>query len=249
MPADVEVVAAVVAACPSVARLYGGRAAEVATYLPGRRVEGVRFTEDELEVHVVAAWDVPLPEVADEVRGAAAPVGGGLPVAVFIDDVDIPPALLGADEPPEDSTSDPLAETSLAPPSAPLPGEVVVVEESSEDTGLTAPVEPIPPSTLPEVPLTGDPVTDPLAPDPLATDPVTSPVEADLLLAQPGPAPPPAPGDPVADVLPGEILPDDPVLEDEIAGDVIPGEPVPPPPPAIPTRPNKKRPSKGRGSK
>ena len=140
MPVDAEVIAAAVSACPSVARLYPGGVAEVATYLPGRRVEGVRLGEDQLEVHVVAAWDVPLPQVADEVRGAAAPVAGGLPVAVYIDDVDIPPALLGADEPPEDTLSGPAGQAALAPAGMPLPGD-----------------------TLP-----GNPIADPLAPDPVA---------------------------------------------------------------------------------
>ncbi|MBA2273399.1 MAG: hypothetical protein H0W21_05765 [Actinobacteria bacterium] len=205
---DAEVVASVVAACPSVARLYGGRAAEVATYLPGTRVEGVRLAEDELEVHVVAAWDVPLPQVADEVRSAAAPVGGGLPVAVFIDDVDIPPALLGADEPPEDTLADPMGLTAPAPPGATVPGEVI-------------PPPPVPPPAGDALP--GDPM------DPLGADPVDSEIQADLLLSQPEPATPSAQGDPAADVLPGEILPDDPVLEDEVPGDVIPGEPVTPP--------------------
>lgn len=215
MPVDVEVIAALVAACPSVARLYGGRAAEVATYLPGRRVEGVRLGEDELEVHVVAAWNVPLPKVADEVRGAAVPVGGGLPVAVYIDDVDIPPALFGVDDTPEDTQPDPVEQAALAPASVPLPGD-----------------------TLPGDPLPGDPILDPSATDPIATDPVTSEIQADLLLSQPGPATPSVQGDP-ADVLPGEILPDDPVLEDEVPGDVIPGEPVTPP--VGSKRPKKKR--------
>ncbi|MDQ3752996.1 MAG: hypothetical protein M3333_08950 [Actinomycetota bacterium] len=224
MPVDVEVVAAAVAACPSVARLYGGRVSEVATYLPGRRVEGVKLGEEQLEVHVVAAWDVPLPQVADEVRGAATPVGGGLPVDVYIDDVDIPPALLGAEESPEESLPGSVGRAVPPPPGATLPGEVV---------------EPSPGAPPPAVGLPGDPVL-----DPLATDPLTSESEADLLLSQTGPVPTRAQADPAADVLPGEITPDDPVLEDEVPGDVIPGEPVPLP---SSEAPKKKRTSKKGG--
>ena len=224
MPVDVEVVATVVAACPSVARLYGGRASEVATYLPGRRVEGVKLGEEQLEVHVVAAWDVPLPQVADEVRGAATPVGGGLPVDVYIDDVDIPPALLGVEEPPEQSIPDPGGQAFLPQPGATLPGEVV---------------EPLPGAPPSVIGSPGDPLLDPSAPDPF-----TSATETDLLLSQTDPISSPVQADPAADVLPGEVTPDDPVLEDEVPGDVIPGEPVPPPSSGSP---KKKRTSKKSG--
>ncbi len=191
MPVDTEVIAAVVAACPSVARLYGGLAAEVATYLPGRRVEGVRLAENQLEVHVVAAWDVPLPQVADEIRGAAASEAGGLPVAVFIDDVDIPPALFGADEPPEDALSDPVGQAALAPASVPLP----------------------------EDPLPGDPIPDPLATDPETSEIqadllLTQPGAA--ARAEGDPAADVLPGeilpdDPVLeDEVPGDVIPGEP---------------------------------------
>ncbi|MDQ3783746.1 MAG: hypothetical protein M3360_02520 [Actinomycetota bacterium] len=192
MSVDVEVIAALVAACPSVARLYGGFAAEVATYLPGRRVEGVRLGEDELEVHVVAAWDVPLPQVADEVREAAVPVGGGLPVAVFIDDVDIPPALLGADETPEDTQPDPVEQAALAPASVPFPD-----------------------------PLPGDPIVDPTATDQVTSEiqadlllsqpgPSTPSVQGDPAAdVLPGEI---TPDDPVLeDEVPGDVIPGEPV--------------------------------------
>lgn len=219
MPVDVEVIAGVVAACPSVARLYPGRASEVATYLPGRRVEGVRVADDELEVHVVAAWDVPLPQVADEVRGAATPLSEGLPVAVFIDDVDVPAALFGIEEPPEEAS-----EAALTAVAAPLPGDIPVTEPGAAGLGATAP--PGVPVSSPE-PVPGVPVPSPPL-DPL--DPIADP-GAGMVPPPPEPGvPSTAPGDPAADVLPGEVLPDDVVLEDEVPGDVIPGEPVTPPP-------------------
>lgn len=238
MPVDVEVIAGVVGACPSVARLYPGRASEVATYLPGRRVEGVRVADDELEVHVVAAWDVPLPQVADEVRGAATPLSEGLAVAVYIDDVDVPAALFGIEEPPEEAS-----EAALTAAGAPLPGDIPVTDPGAAGLGATAPpgvpvsssVDPVPGIPVPSPPV--DPVLDPIATD-------TGP---GMVPAPPEPAvPPTAPGDPAADVLPGEVLPDDVVLEDEVPGDVIPGEPVTPPP--SPETKKKRSPKRSGGS-
>jgi hypothetical protein len=229
MPVDVEVIAAGVAACPSVARLYPGRAAEVATYLPGRRVEGVRVADDELEVHVVAAWDVPLPLVADEVRDIATPLSEGLPVAVYIDDVDIPAALLGAEEPSEDGAE--------APPQAgaPLPGDLSAAAGSPAAPATTAPPE------VPVSPVPTDPLLDPVPPEPAAPP--------GMLPTPPAPTTSPPPGDPAADVLPGAGLPDDVVLEDEIPGDVIPGEPVAPPPPTKSSRGKRSSKRRSGGSK
>ncbi len=90
MTPDVEKVAAAALGCPLIADLVGGRFSEVATYLPGRRIVGVREVDGEMEIHVVARWDVPLPEVADAVRAAVSPYTEGLPVSVFVDDIELP---------------------------------------------------------------------------------------------------------------------------------------------------------------
>lgn len=82
-----EIVAATVA-CASVAAMASGVAGEVATYLPGRRVPGVRIDDLGIEVHVVARWGIPLPEVGEEVRSALQPLVGNRSVSVFIDDVE-----------------------------------------------------------------------------------------------------------------------------------------------------------------
>jgi hypothetical protein len=87
-----DAIAAATTACPSVARMAGDDVGGVATYLPGRRVEGVRMTDDGIEVHVVARWEVSLPAAAAEIRGALKPIVGELPVSVFIDDVETPGA-------------------------------------------------------------------------------------------------------------------------------------------------------------
>ena len=89
-PPDLDAVVAAAIGCPQVAGMAGGQFGEVATYLPGRRLAGVRVADDELEVHVVARWGTPLPEVADAVRRAVAPAAGGRPVTVYIDDIEVP---------------------------------------------------------------------------------------------------------------------------------------------------------------
>jgi uncharacterized alkaline shock family protein YloU len=88
--ADLEAVAAAALGCPLIAGLTGGAFGEIATYLPGRRVVGVRDTGGTIEIHVVARWGTPLPEVADVVRAAVATHADGRPVAVFVDDIEVP---------------------------------------------------------------------------------------------------------------------------------------------------------------
>jgi hypothetical protein len=85
-----DAVAERVAACRSVARLSPGPVGEVATYLPGRRVPGVRLTDARIEVHVVARWGVRVPDVAADVRGALQPIAPGYSVDVHVDDVEVP---------------------------------------------------------------------------------------------------------------------------------------------------------------
>lgn len=87
---DPDAVSAAALSCPDVAALSGGIAGEVATYLPGRRVPGVRLTEDEVEIHIVARWDTNLPEVADAVRRAVKAVTGGMRTSVYVEDIEVP---------------------------------------------------------------------------------------------------------------------------------------------------------------
>ena len=87
---DPDTVAAAVLACPHVASLSAGTVEEIATYLPGRRVQGIRAQDDVLEIHVVARWGVPLPEVAAEVRSAVGALAGGRPITVAIEDLEMP---------------------------------------------------------------------------------------------------------------------------------------------------------------
>ncbi len=87
---DPDAVSTAALSCPQVAGLSGGVVGEVATYLPGRSVAGVRLTEDEVEIHIVARWGANLPEVADAVRRAVEPVTGNLRTSVYVEDIEVP---------------------------------------------------------------------------------------------------------------------------------------------------------------
>lgn len=85
--------AAAALACPAVARLSAGRVGEVATYLPGRRVPGVRVGDGRVAVHVVGRYGPACAQIADQVRRAVRAVAGDLPVDVVIDDLELPDPL------------------------------------------------------------------------------------------------------------------------------------------------------------
>ncbi|MGI4895318.1 MAG: hypothetical protein ACRYF3_09415 [Janthinobacterium lividum] len=84
-------VAALVLAVHGVVELHAGRFGEVATYLPGRRVVGVKLGQDRVEVHVVLSFDAPIRSVAQEIHAAVAAVVT-VPVQVFIEDLAAPHA-------------------------------------------------------------------------------------------------------------------------------------------------------------
>jgi hypothetical protein len=90
---QVEQVAAAVLALPGVVRLFGGRFGELGTYLPGRRVTGVRIGEagEGTEVHIVVDGLEPVPLTAGRVQRAVSAIAP-MPVHVFVDDIDVPPS-------------------------------------------------------------------------------------------------------------------------------------------------------------
>ncbi|MEO3938956.1 hypothetical protein V3N99_19710 [Dermatophilaceae bacterium Soc4.6] len=67
-----DAVAAAARSVPGVADLHTGVFGEVATYLPGRRVNGVRIREDVTEVHLTLIWGAPVLPTAEEVRRVVA---------------------------------------------------------------------------------------------------------------------------------------------------------------------------------
>jgi hypothetical protein len=82
-----DAVAEAVLRVPGVTGLHGGRLGEVATYLPGRRVGGVRIGDDGTGVHVVVDPDASLRATAAAVRDAVAPHVRG-PITVVVEDLE-----------------------------------------------------------------------------------------------------------------------------------------------------------------
>ena len=87
-----ERVAAAVAAHPSVARLHGGVFGVVATYLPGRRLTGVRIGEGDepVELGVVLYLDRPIPDVVRTLRREVSGMCGGAAVDITVADIALP---------------------------------------------------------------------------------------------------------------------------------------------------------------
>jgi len=79
-------VASAVLAVPGVVDLSGGIAGEIATYLPGRRVPGIRLGDGGAQVHVVVAPDAQIPRLAAAVQDAVRRVGPQR-VDVHVDDL------------------------------------------------------------------------------------------------------------------------------------------------------------------
>lgn len=88
-----DVIATAVLGTPGVHGLHSGAFGEVATYLPGRRVTGVRVLDDSCEVHVTLSWGAPFADTSAAVRAALRPLTTG-PVDVVVEDV------AGPDGPP-----------------------------------------------------------------------------------------------------------------------------------------------------
>jgi hypothetical protein len=95
LAAQAEAIANVVRNCPGVAALDAGGPVQVATFLPGRRVDGVQVDDDRVLVSVVAAFGMPLIGLANEIRAAAGPRAGGRRVDIHVADLQLP-----GEEPP-----------------------------------------------------------------------------------------------------------------------------------------------------
>jgi uncharacterized alkaline shock family protein YloU len=93
---NVDDVAAAVQACPGVSGLDGGRFGEVASYLPGRRVQGVAVRTYSVTVQVRSRWGVSAPDLLSQITAALTPLIGVRRVEVVVADIDEPPALEGS---------------------------------------------------------------------------------------------------------------------------------------------------------
>ncbi len=88
--AEVDLLAAVIRGVVGVVALGGGGPLQPATYLPGRRVRGLRLSTDRIEVAVTVAFGIPAAVVAERIRAALAVSAQGRPVDVHIADLQVP---------------------------------------------------------------------------------------------------------------------------------------------------------------
>ena len=84
---DADRIATAVQAGRHIAGLDGGRYGEIATYLPGRRVSGVRIRSDSVTVGVVGRYPATTTEIDACVRAAVGPLDR--PLHVHIGDIHI----------------------------------------------------------------------------------------------------------------------------------------------------------------
>lgn len=84
---DADTVAGIAVAVPGVRALHPGMFGEVGTYLPGRRVAGVRITDGTIDVHVVVEADAKVRDTAAAVRQAVADAYPTHAVDVTVEDV------------------------------------------------------------------------------------------------------------------------------------------------------------------
>lgn len=85
-PTAADDIAAAVRAVPGVSGLHAGAHGEVGTYLPGRRVAGVRLGADATEVHIAVVMGSSIADVAQRVVAAVEPLTQA-PVQVHVEDV------------------------------------------------------------------------------------------------------------------------------------------------------------------
>jgi len=79
-------IANAVLAIPGVHDLHAGGAGQVATYLPGRRVDGIRAIDGGYDVHIVLSWGHQVSATADAVRAVVQQFNAGR-VDVTVEDV------------------------------------------------------------------------------------------------------------------------------------------------------------------
>jgi hypothetical protein len=88
---DADAVAAAVRGCPDVLDLHAGPPQLIATYLPGRRVDGVRIDPEAVTVQVRARWGTQVSDLSAQIRAALAPLAAGRRIDIIWADVADPP--------------------------------------------------------------------------------------------------------------------------------------------------------------
>lgn len=146
---DPDLIAARVLACPAVAALSAGPLGAAATYLPGRRVAGVRLSPTAVEVHVVARYGPSVAELAAQVRAALAGQVGGRRVDIVVEDLadPVPDAsrASGTTAPGEPTPADaPTAGSTVLPalPGASPPAEELAINRPTSGSVVTGGASP-----------------------------------------------------------------------------------------------------------
>ncbi|SNS67776.1 hypothetical protein SAMN05421812_101372 [Asanoa hainanensis] len=84
---DVDKIAAAAQDCPAVDALVEGPPAMAATYLPRRRVTGIRIEDDVVTIQVRLRWGSTVGQLAQQVWAAVRPLAGGHRVDIVVADI------------------------------------------------------------------------------------------------------------------------------------------------------------------
>ena len=94
MPDDLQLARAVREAALATSGIHSmgtGRYSEAATYGAGEKVTGVVVNDDEIQVHVIAAYPLsePIPAIAENVRQKTALRAGDRAVTIVVEDLEV----------------------------------------------------------------------------------------------------------------------------------------------------------------
>ncbi|GIF62697.1 hypothetical protein Ais01nite_07320 [Asanoa ishikariensis] len=87
---DIDKLAAAAEDCPAVDALVEGPPAMAATYLPRRRVTGIRIEDDVVTIQVRLRWESTVGQLARQVWSAVRPLAGGHRVDIVVADITAP---------------------------------------------------------------------------------------------------------------------------------------------------------------
>jgi hypothetical protein len=110
---DLDAVHAAVNSCPGVARVGSGSVAALTTYLPGRRIPGIRINPDTVELEVIAEWDSNAANIGRAIQSVVTGLAGARRVDITITDIDLP------GEQSSQDTGDALPPSALDAPAVP----------------------------------------------------------------------------------------------------------------------------------
>ncbi len=136
---DVDALVAAVRSCPAVEDLDRGALGSIATYLPGRRLAGVRIEHGRVSIQVRVVWGVPVGEVGVQVRGAVAPLIGSRIVDIVVAALSDPTAEGLATRQPALSAFVPRPDATMAPSTSLLISHTEAVGHWSSDRSWSMP--------------------------------------------------------------------------------------------------------------